>query len=367
MMDGKDTELGILIQVTPPDKFTQFYYRLAIFQSKNNLWMDNPEVARSDPSGTVKMGRQVAFILHGRTRGQTHLRHEIRRVFEPDYRIHFFATAFAGHGQQLAREAIQAGLLCLVAIGGDGTVNDVVNGMLDAVASIQAVSLDHLRLGILGRGSGNDFIRNMAGARSIRELYEDIRQDRNIWVDLGELDFAGIESERAKRLFINIADIGLGGVVAHRITRIPRWVPPLLKYQFSIIHTLLQYRHQRIRISGPQQHREGTILALILANGKFFGKGLGIAPHAHLQDKLLAVVWIGNVTIREYLRYLPRIRRCLPIEHPELEYFNTNNLSIDHLDRPLPIDMDGEFVGYTPARLSVHPHSLRVYGTLLEG
>ncbi|MCB0601480.1 MAG: hypothetical protein KDC28_09635 [Saprospiraceae bacterium] len=327
--------------------------------------MDTVEGNAGSP-GSFRESKVLAVVLHGLTRGIDLLCTQIRQCFEPHYQVQIYATKYAGHGEALARAAVLSGHYRLIAIGGDGTVSDVVNGMIQGAAELDKSAHELLRLGILPRGSGNDFVRNFDQASNLQVLHEDIRQDRYQTIDTGFLQFKGSDGAKKSRYFINIADVGLGGVVAHRISTMPRWIPALLKYQYSIIRTILQYRHQRVRIQSPQSSREGKILALILANGNYFGKGLGIAPYASLRDGQISAVWIGQVSIREYLRYLPRIRNCQPIDHDELRYFDCTALNIDHLDHPLPIDLDGEFVGFTPAEVSVSRFGFNVYGQLRQ-
>lgn len=317
-------------------------------------------------SGPDRNRSRVAVIIHGKTSRLRGLCHRLREQFEPDFQLQFYLTAHPGHGEELAHQAVLSGQFQLIAIGGDGTVSDVVNGMIRASEALDEDRCCQLRLGIIAKGSGNDFIRNMNRPNTLQALYEDVRHDNHQVVDIGQLQFVRADEISASRYFLNIADVGLGGVVAHRISRLPRWIPSLIKYQFSILRTLLQYKHQAVTIEGKEMVRTGKILALILANGKYFGKGLGIAPFANVQDGKILAVWIGNVSIMEYLRYLPKIRKCQPIHHPELHYFHCETLHITHLDQPLPIDLDGEFIGYTPATIDVFPHHIRVFGTLTD-
>ena len=98
---------------------------------------------------------------------------------------------------------------------------------------------------------------------------------------------------------------------------------------------------------------------LVIANGKYFGSGLGIAPDADPADGQFSVVLIGEISMLDYLKNLGQVRKCEKIIHPELKYLSAKEISIEHVGEPLPIDMDGEFIGYSPMKISMVHNALK--------
>ncbi|MBL7980093.1 MAG: diacylglycerol kinase family lipid kinase [Bacteroidetes Order II. Incertae sedis bacterium] len=295
---------------------------------------------------------KIAFILNTQKRKNQNLIPEIERVFSA-YPIQVAATAYAGHATSLASEAVQSGTEVVVSVGGDGTLNEVLNGLVRGCEAVGKPP-NKVGLGILPTGSGNDFVKTLAGSRTLESLKESIRQSKSYSIDIGVAAFTSVLQVPEKRYFINIADVGIGGVIAAKLSRYKSWFGPAFTYQRAIISALWGYSPEMLAVETSEETMVSPMMSLVVANGKFFGNGLGIAPNARLDDGLMEVVMLKNISLTDYIRQLPKLKRCEVLVHPEVSYASSASVTVATSNgRPLPIDMDGEYVGVTPVTFSV--------------
>ncbi|MFM2307474.1 MAG: hypothetical protein RLZZ367_2143 [Bacteroidota bacterium] len=291
----------------------------------------------------------VSFVLHGKHRGNQQLVKQANLLFGSAYRLQFKYTEYAGHAIELARLESQTSNY-VIAVGGDGTMNEVVNGvLLSGNKSVIA--------GLLPCGTGNDFARSIGMRNSLPQLYQLIEARSVKSVDAGLLSFTTPEGKPSTRYFINIADVGLGGFIAQRLSGYTKWMGAFLTFQRAIIAGFLSYRHQPIKAVADTFTYEGNILSYIIANGKYFGAGLGVAPDAELNDGKFHITLGANISLWDYLLNLGNVRKGLKINHPQMSYHTASVINITS-PQPLPIDTDGEFAGYTPMQVSMVPGAL---------
>ena len=204
----------------------------------------------------------------------------------------FFFTEYSGHATELAKMAALQGNNIIVAVGGDGTVNEVVNGMMMVSQEVRLT----LSLAILPVGTGNDFVKSTGLNHSMQSLIQAIQQNKSTLIDIGSVTSLKNGKDEI-RYFANIADAGIGGLVAQKFLGLVRLLPAYLAYQISILRAFLSFKHALVAIKGDNFEYKGKLLSLCAANGQWFGGGLGIAPHADIQDGNLAFVILGDVTL----------------------------------------------------------------------
>jgi diacylglycerol kinase family enzyme len=186
-----------------------------------------------------------------------------------------------------------------------------------------------------------------------------VEEDSFKTIDLGLVEFQNKAGEKQIRYFINITDVGMGGVVAERLSRYSKWMGAYLTYQRAILTTLLSYKHQPVKAVADSFTYEGSIMNFIVANGQYFGSGLGIAPDASATDGEFSVVILGEISLLDYIKNLGSVQKCQKISHPDLHYQSAKEVVIDSPAGPLAIDMDGEFIGYSPMKVTVAPASVK--------
>lgn len=299
----------------------------------------------------------IYFIVNGSKKASQRIIPEITNTFAA-YPISVQLTNYSGHAAMLAEEAVQSGALVIISVGGDGTLNEVINGIMKGCAK-SGLDSRTVALGVLATGSGNDFVKSLAKKHTLNSLLEAIQDSNNTLVDVGKAEFLTVDGQPTHRYFINIADVGIGGVIAEKLSRYQRWLGATFTYQRAILATFLSYTPQWLLVRTPAEEIATPMMSLVVANGKYFGSGLGIAPSALLNDGLLEVVMLKNITVIDYLRHLPTIRKCRPIHHPQVSYSSAKSIQID-TQKPLPIDMDGEFVGVTPVVFTVLKEAISV-------
>lgn len=295
--------------------------------------------------------KKIAFIAHTKVRQLNKLFGELQQTFSGSYQLHFYETQYAGHAVTLACEAVLSGATYIICIGGDGSMNEVANGVMKAMGN--GTPRQPVFVGLLPNGTGNDFAKTVCVTKSAIALKQYIDAGQYKPVDLGKVSFVNPKGEAANRYFINITDIGMGGVAAERISGYSKFGGATFTFQRAIISTLLTYKRQVIEAVTDTFSYKGEVLNFIIANGKYFGSGLGIAPTANAGDGLFSVVVIGKVSLLDYLMNLGTVRKCRPLSHPQVQYHTATTIAVNGTTVPQAIDMDGEFIGYSPMQVSM--------------
>ncbi|OGS59970.1 MAG: hypothetical protein A3K59_11035 [Euryarchaeota archaeon RBG_19FT_COMBO_69_17] len=271
-------------------------------------------------------------------------------------------TARPGHATDLAREAVQGGATTVVAVGGDGTLNEVVNGFLDGTGRPWN---PEARLAVFSTGTGADFVKTLRTSNDPRAVARWILAGREIRIDAGLCEFADAGVPRA-RYFVNVGEFGSGGAVVDRVNHTTKVLGGRMSFLLAILRTLPRYRNTRIAYEadgGPR--REAVVNDVVVANGRFFGGGLQPAPHADLRDGLLDIVIIGDVDFRTVRRNLGKLREGTHLDLPYVTAFRARELRV-HVGDEM-IDLDGEAVGRHPTRFEVLPSVLRLLVDSAEG
>ncbi|MCX6199398.1 MAG: diacylglycerol kinase family lipid kinase [Bacteroidetes bacterium] len=293
----------------------------------------------------------IAFIIHGKLHGNNQLVSKINSVFSSDYELSFSYTEYCGHGMELAKNSADSNADYIIAVTGDGTFNEVINGVMLSQNK-------KVKLGLLPHGTGNDFARMLGLSNDIMALKKMIETDSFKKIDVGFVNFKNLKGENDSRYFINITDLGMGGFIAKKLSGSSKWLGATLTFQWAIVSTFLTYKHQVMKIRTDDFLYEGKILSYIIANGKYFGAGLGIAPDAKPDDGFFEIVMASEISLWDYLKNLNKIRACTKVEHPKMNYLRAKEIFIETQDQP--IDMDGEFIGYSPMKISIVPHAIQM-------
>lgn len=283
------------------------------------------------------------------------------RTYEAYFRAHLerpFEVALTQgpwHASEIARKAVQAGVRTVVSVGGDGTLNEVVNGYLDGTGRPWEPDS---QLGVFSVGTGSDFIKTVGETRAIEDVARRLNAGRVRTIDAGRCEFTASGAPRS-RYFVNVAEFGSGGAVVDRVNRSTKILGGKMSFLLAILRTLPRYRNTHIAYqtdSGPRT--EAVVNDFIVANGRFFGGGLMPAPQADLEDGLLDVVIIGDVDFKTVRKNLGPLREGKHLGLPEIRHFRARDLRIEAAEEM--IDLDGEFVGRRPKRFEVLPKAIRL-------
>ena len=250
----------------------------------------------------------------------------------------------------LAAEAARDGVERLVVVGGDGTVNEVVNG-------IGAGSRPELA--VIPRGTGWDFVRTLGVPRDLDAAIEVALGGRVREIDLGRVSYRAWSGQDAEAWFANVASAGISGAIAKRANESSKALGGKVSYYWSTLAVFFGWRTGEMRVAVDDETRAGRMIDVMVANGRFLGGGMMMCPDAEPDDGLLDVLLIGDVTKRDLAFVLPKTYKGKHLPHPRLELLRGRTITID-ADEPLPIELDGEQPGTTPVKIEVVSKALRV-------
>lgn len=302
---------------------------------------------------------EIAFIIDGRKRNANGIFQNIEKCFGEVHKIKKFTTEFGGHAIQLSEQAVNEGFCDIICVGGDGCLNEVTNGLMKVRKRMNDEQWKKIRLGALPMGSGNDFVRTVHSPDDAEGLKKVIEADDSKLIDLCVADFESLSGGAQSRYLINISDVGMGAVVVKKQSAYSKRLSALFNYQRAILGTFLTYKKQPVKVRADSFNYEGIVMDFVIANGKYYGNGLGIAPDAVIDDGVFSVTAIGDVSLFDYLKKLSVVRKCKKPDLPELKYYTGRELSLESLSGKIPFEMDGEFVGFTPIKIRIVPAAIR--------
>jgi YegS/Rv2252/BmrU family lipid kinase len=257
-------------------------------------------------------------------------------------------TSGPGTATTLAHEAALGGWPLVVAVGGDGTVNEVVNGLTDPEGRPLAA------LGVILTGRGRDVGRSLGVPADAETAARRLVHGEEVRVDLGAAEWAG----GARRYLVNTAGAGFDAVVARRVQA--RGGSGTVPYVLGILGALRQHRPVPASITLDDRPLwTGSMTAAVVANGPYYGGGMKIAPAADPGDGALDLVILGDLGRGELLAWLPTVYRGAHLRNAKVTTARGRAVVI-HTDPPVPVHLDGEAVGVTPVRMTVRPGALRL-------
>jgi len=277
-------------------------------------------------------------------------------------------TSRPGHAKELARAAVQSGIMFVVAVGGDGTVHEVVNGLMGDDGPI----VPQVVLGVVPSGSGSDFIKTF-GLPTVPEEAARNLAGKNVWgaLDIPRIRYRGKDGKEEVRWFVNIAEAGIGAHVVVSAAKMPRRLGGRA-YRLAALRAIVAYKPQiaLLEFNGrkgrgvrpdtplePGKH-SGTITMVVIANGQFYGGGLRVAPRAIPSDGMLDVL-VGEGTKRDALRALRKMPMGAHVPSKIFSEYLVDSLTLDGPE-PMLIEADGEPLGTTPAYFDLVRGAIRL-------
>jgi len=255
-----------------------------------------------------------------------------------------------GHLAELARKVADDGATLLVVVGGDGSVNEVANGI---------AGLEHVELAVLARGTGRDFIRTLGIPRDVDAAVDVALHGRPRAIDLGRVTYRAWSGEERVAWFANFASAGWTGAIARRANETSKALGAHVSYVRAVVSVFLRWAPTPMRVELDGSRRERLLLDVAVGNGRFLAGGMMLTPDAMPDDGLFDVLLIGDLSKLELLAVLPKVFGGKHLPHPKGELVRAAVVEVD-AEEPLPIQLDGEQPGTTPARFEVVPGALRV-------
>jgi diacylglycerol kinase (ATP) len=262
-------------------------------------------------------------------------------------------TEAPGHAVELARDAARQGFETVVAVGGDGTINEIVNGLY-AAGGISSTAL-----GIVSTGTGSDYIRTIGVPRRYEDACRRFIQPRKMTVDIGVAEYEQ-NGRKVERLFVNFAGMGFDAEIVRRTTQQFKSLGSLPSYLLGTLVTLLTYRNRDITLVIDGEAADRRVCMVIMNNGRYGGGGMHTAPGASIDDGLFDVLIIDDLAKPDLLRSLPRIYKGTHLTHPRVSLKKAREIEVRSRDGVMYLQADGELLGRLPARFRILPGVLNV-------
>lgn len=273
------------------------------------------------------------------------------------------ASRGPGDARRIAAEAASQGCHLLIACGGDGTIHEVVNGLHDAGIHDTSKSSKKTKLGIISIGTGGDFIKTLKIPPDPLRQIEIIKKGKIGFIDLGQVEYTNDQGDQDRRVFINITDAGLGAEVVRQVCHSRTLFGRKLAYLTAVLTSYISWKGKKIDITTepkvpflwPQKP-----LAVVVANGRYFGGGMPIAPDADPTDGLFDLVVIGDLSplkipLAVPFLYAKKIDRLNGVATACVRQVTLRS------QEKVGLDIDGEPIGFLPAKFSILPKALEVF------
>ena len=311
--------------------------------------MPGPSVLQ--PSEPQPSARNVVFLVNpASANGSTgkHWPALRRRAAELGLSGDELLSERPGHLTELARSVAGDGTL-LVVVGGDGTLNEVVNGIAGSGAEIA----------VLPNGTGQDFGRSHGIPTRFDDAVGVAVRGTTRRVDVGRAVFRGPDGAETSRFFANVGSVGMSGAVARRADSMSKALGGRVTFYYALVREFLVWKNTEVTVGLDDGERRGHMHDVILANGRWHGGGMKLAPDALPDDGLFDVVLIGDVNKLDFVTTSPKLYSGKHVRHPKIEVLRSAHVTVD-APEPLPIELDGEQSGTTPARFEIVRGALRV-------
>ena len=287
----------------------------------------------------------IANPRSGRGRVGRELPELERQLISHRLRYRIVETEGPGHATEIARDALRGDERYLVAVGGDGTVHEVVNGMIEDDGPIR----DDAVLGVVAAGSGCDFVRTFGLPDDVSRAVRHLEGERLYRIDVARIDYQH-GGKQVTRYIPNIAECGLGGAVVARAERLPRWLGRS-RYFWGFWLSVGKYRPGEITVKADRKEFRGRANNVVVANCQFYGGGMRISPRSYPGDGLLEIQ-VSTGPKSDAFTMIPKIYRGEHVPHPHIKELRGRRIEVT-AERPLPVEGDGEVLGTTPATFTV--------------
>jgi len=273
-------------------------------------------------------------------------------------------TKQQGDGRPLARAAVRNGSRLIIAMGGDGTASEVAAGLLEHQDSSHE-SEPVCSFGYLPCGTGGDLRRTLATPDSLEAAAKAIADSPGRYIDAGRLDYTGNDGRPQRGYFINVASVGIGGLVDLYANRSSKLFGGKLTFFLASVRATLKYKNAAVRVKlDDRPVREHRIYLVAVANGRYCGGSMHMAPTALIDDGLLEVVLLGDLSFTEAVSVGRSIYAGQHLALPKVSCTRARTVTIEPCDpsEHVLLDVDGETPGRLPATWTVMPGAIHLRG-----
>ncbi|MFH2218672.1 MAG: diacylglycerol kinase family protein [Pseudomonadota bacterium] len=265
-------------------------------------------------------------------------------------------TGGPGDAAVFAKDAVEKGADLLVCVGGDGTLNEVLNGVMRHGETRRS----DLVLGFVPDGTGCDFVKTVSIPRNLEQSIDLIAARKVRSIDVGKITFRGHTGSDAVRFFLNIASFGLGGEVVEKVNRTTKAFGPFISFLWATLISIFQYGKKRIHLTVDDNfENELAIWHVAVANGQFQGGGMWVAPDAAVDDGLFHVTVVGDLSLAEVFLNLPKLYNGKIKDIDKVITMVGKKIEATS-DMRVLLDVDGEQPGNLPVGMAIMPGAINI-------
>lgn len=270
------------------------------------------------------------------------------------YRLDFdyTLTSSRGEAEELATTAAKQGYPVVVSVGGDGTVNEVANGLM------RNGHRDGVSLGIITTGTGSDYVRTIGLPRDYVKASQRLSSPKRMAVDVGIVECTD-GGKSVSRYFVNSAGLGMDAEMARAATGKLKALGSKLAYMAGFFKTFLTYRNHDLQLRLNHQDEKLKACSVLVSNGRYGGGGMCPVPHAEPSDGQFDVLVIGDVSKAEMLRLLPRFYKGTHLGQAKIRTTKATEVRVRPL-QAMHVQADGELLGVGPAEFRIIPRALSI-------
>lgn len=274
-----------------------------------------------------------------------------RRAAELGLRGETLRSERPGHLIELAERAARDGAKLVVAVGGDGTLNETINGLMRGGGGPE--------LATIPLGTGMDFVRTYGIPTRFEDAVRTAVAGRARAIDVGRVTYRTWAGAEEERYLGNVGSVGMSAAVAQRANGMSKALGGKATFFYALVRVFLAWKNTVVDVVLDGQRRSARMHDVIVANGQYHGGAMWLAPEARPDDGLFDVLLIGDVNKLDFATTAPKLYRGTHLSHPKVDLVRARVVEVDAAET-LPIELDGEQVGTTPARFEIVPGALRV-------
>ncbi|MEW5784956.1 MAG: diacylglycerol kinase family protein [Bacillota bacterium] len=269
-----------------------------------------------------------------------------------------YLTRGPGDATEHTRRMLKESYDLIISVGGDGTANEVINGFFtpDGPVSKEAA------VAFISMGTGSDLIKTLNIPKEPGEAVRHLANSSRRAIDVGRVSFTGHDGSAQTRYFVNIAGLGLDGDTVARVNRTSKALGGFVSFLWGTVISLLLYRNRRMAVTvDGELVCDAPVTVVVIGNGRYFGGGMCIAPHATMDDARFDIVLLNNMSKPALLANLPKVYKGTHLSHPKVTCRHGQSVSITSPEIAL-LDLDGEQPGRAPVEIELLPGSLLIQG-----
>lgn len=321
-------------------------FELCFFVSRETYMCYNIEKNRI---GAINM-RKIAIIVNpvagnGKTIDTLPIIKDVFNKHKDKIELKIVLSKNKGDVTLLANTISKEGINEFIAVGGDGTLSELINGLDYSVNTIYKV-------GIIPWGTGNDFIKSLNNEKSIVKILNNVIEDRVRVVDLGKVN---------EHYFINVCSFGIDGPIIKDTEKLKKFFPGHPAYLISTLKSGLVFKSQQTKVTVDDREYKGKMILIAVGNGKYIGGGMNICPEAKIDDGLFEVCLVSNVSKLKFMKEIGKVYKGRLGEVEEVIYDRGKEISIKVEGEQYQINVDGNLIGTTPSMIRFSKHQMHIF------